>query len=185
VHRVAYEVFRDRSEIVGKQIHHTCMNKWCVNPWHMVAVTPKEHVEAQGAWGRPRLYSPEVCGHTLVSAREFIGGFLRTNTARPYAATERNTVRSGWPRKPATGTASGSRISSLPSATLNGILKPPGGLRYPRGRGGSEGIYFGKSPERSRENRGWGTRELNFPGGKGGRTGLINGKGEATHPNGT
>jgi hypothetical protein len=62
-HRVSYEVFRDRSEIEGKQTHHTCLNKWCVNPWHMKPVTPKghvaEHIEAQGFWGRPKL-PPEV-----------------------------------------------------------------------------------------------------------------------------
>lgn len=54
-HRVAYELFRDGREIEGKQIHHTCLNKWCVNPWHMKAVTPAEHIEVQGTWGRPKL----------------------------------------------------------------------------------------------------------------------------------
>lgn len=58
VHRLAYEVFRDCTEIAGKQIHHTCGNKWCANPWHMEVVTQSEHVEAhkaQGTYGhRPK-----------------------------------------------------------------------------------------------------------------------------------
>jgi hypothetical protein len=54
VHRVAYEVFRDGGEIQGRQIHHTCMNKWCVNSWHMKAVSSAERIKEQGVWGRPR-----------------------------------------------------------------------------------------------------------------------------------
>jgi HNH endonuclease len=50
VHRVAYEVFRDGKEIRGRQIHHICGNQWCVNPWHMEALTQAEHVKAQGRW---------------------------------------------------------------------------------------------------------------------------------------
>jgi hypothetical protein len=63
VHRVAYEVFRDGKEIEGKQIHHTCLNKRCCNPWHMEAVTREEHVarhrEGQVGWGRRRISEEE------------------------------------------------------------------------------------------------------------------------------
>jgi hypothetical protein len=48
VHRLAYEVFRDRSEITGKQIHHECLNRGCANPWHMKPVTYAEHAAAHG-----------------------------------------------------------------------------------------------------------------------------------------
>ena len=58
-HRVAYEEFRDGEEIVGKEIHHRCLNKLCCNPWHMKAVTRVEHVEEQGGWGRPRISMEE------------------------------------------------------------------------------------------------------------------------------
>jgi hypothetical protein len=58
-HRVAWEVFRDGGEIVGKQIHHECRNKSCVNPWHMKAVTVAEHVKEQGEWGRRKVYTRE------------------------------------------------------------------------------------------------------------------------------
>src|SRR5258705_7779709 len=46
VHRLVYEVFRDGKEIQGRQIHHICGNQWCVNPWHMEAVTQSEHTKA-------------------------------------------------------------------------------------------------------------------------------------------
>jgi hypothetical protein len=52
-HRLAYAVFRDPTDLEGKQIHHLCGHKWCVNPWHLEAVTQSEHMKAQGVWGGP------------------------------------------------------------------------------------------------------------------------------------
>ena len=31
-HRLAYAVFREAAELEGRQIHHECLNKACVNP---------------------------------------------------------------------------------------------------------------------------------------------------------
>jgi hypothetical protein len=49
--RVAYGVFRDPAHLEGKQIDHICGHKWCVNPWHMKAVTQAEHVQEHESWG--------------------------------------------------------------------------------------------------------------------------------------
>lgn len=41
-HRVAYQVFRG-SIPRGLHAHHTCEHKWCVNPYHVELVTPRQH----------------------------------------------------------------------------------------------------------------------------------------------
>ena len=43
-HRWSYRAFQEEIP-EGKEIHHTCKNKWCVNPEHLVAVSRKEHVD--------------------------------------------------------------------------------------------------------------------------------------------
>jgi hypothetical protein len=51
-HRLAYKVFRgDPGE---KELHHTCENRWCVNPGHLVPMTRLEHVAVspKNPWGR-------------------------------------------------------------------------------------------------------------------------------------
>lgn len=41
-HRRSYQLFY--GEIPkGVHIHHICNNKMCINPWHLQAVTPKQH----------------------------------------------------------------------------------------------------------------------------------------------
>ena len=43
VHRVAYEVFNERSIPEGLTVDHTCFNKLCIRPDHLEAVTLKEN----------------------------------------------------------------------------------------------------------------------------------------------
>ena len=42
VHRVMYEI-AGGSVPEGYEVHHTCQNRHCVNPFHMVAMTHAEH----------------------------------------------------------------------------------------------------------------------------------------------
>jgi hypothetical protein len=64
-------------------------------------------------------------------------------------------------------------------------LRPPGGCwpNFPKRKGGLGQIFILEECLSEQKTGGGGVPRLNFPGGKGGRTGLINGKGEATHPN--
>lgn len=43
VHRVAYEVLKERRIPVGLTVDHTCFNKLCINPDHLEAVTLEEN----------------------------------------------------------------------------------------------------------------------------------------------
>jgi hypothetical protein len=47
-HRVAWEIFNGKIP-VGLHIHHTCGSKICLNPAHMVLMTPAEHSRLHNA----------------------------------------------------------------------------------------------------------------------------------------
>jgi hypothetical protein len=51
---------------VGKELHHTCRNRWCVNPDHLVPLTREEHVQ-QPLVLRKRVVAK--CGHPFDSVR--------------------------------------------------------------------------------------------------------------------
>jgi hypothetical protein len=42
-HRLAFELANEQRILLKRQIHHTCYNRLCVNPFHLVMVTQKEH----------------------------------------------------------------------------------------------------------------------------------------------
>ncbi len=58
-HRVTYELLRGPIP-EGLVLDHLCRNRWCVNPWHMEAITNVENVR-RGA----HFWDPEKCprGH--------------------------------------------------------------------------------------------------------------------------
>lgn len=46
VHRLVYELLKGPVP-PGKQLHHTCKNKRCCSPFHLLLVTPREHLELE------------------------------------------------------------------------------------------------------------------------------------------
>lgn len=46
----------------GRQIHHTCGNKRCINPAHLVALSPGEHRTVHGQEHRQAHPRCRVCG---------------------------------------------------------------------------------------------------------------------------
>ena len=48
-HRVSFEVFYPDVETLGMHIHHTCHQPGCVNPAHLQAMTPKDHMQEHAA----------------------------------------------------------------------------------------------------------------------------------------
>lgn len=50
-HRYAYETAHGRMIQQGHHIHHTCSEKLCCNPAHLVEVDPKTHAQIEAAQG--------------------------------------------------------------------------------------------------------------------------------------
>lgn len=76
-HTVAWEIFVGPIPS-GKQIHHVCENKICVNPEHLIIVTPKEHthltLNSLGFVNSKKTHCPY--GHQL-SGNNLVGWKLR------------------------------------------------------------------------------------------------------------
>src|SRR3990167_1916862 len=59
-HRLSYEMFKGPIP-KGKHIHHLCQFRSCVNPDHLMVVTPKEHnhLTAKELAAIGKVYGPE------------------------------------------------------------------------------------------------------------------------------
>lgn len=61
-YKFSWELFNSRTVPVGLELHHTCKNRMCVNPEHLMLVTSTQHHEIE-----PRSLPKERCirGHKL------------------------------------------------------------------------------------------------------------------------
>lgn len=46
-HQASYVAFREGIP-EGYELHHTCKTRMCVNPWHLICVTKKQHMLLDG-----------------------------------------------------------------------------------------------------------------------------------------
>lgn len=54
VHRYVWEAMHGPIDLSGFHIHHKCENPGCINPYHLVALTPLEHMRAHDAMNEER-----------------------------------------------------------------------------------------------------------------------------------
>ena len=73
-HRYVYEqMVRPIPE--GKQLHHDCKNSRCVNPSHLMEVTPLEHVHEERGSCANRTHCPKGHAYTPENTkRQFLSG---------------------------------------------------------------------------------------------------------------
>lgn len=66
-HRLSYRIFKGDVEI-GKEIHHECKNRACINPEHLTCLTPGEHKAVESA-----LRHVEFCtnGHEMIASNVY------------------------------------------------------------------------------------------------------------------
>lgn len=74
-HRVAYEKYKDLIP-EGMTIDHLCKNKWCVNPRHLEAVTPKENIlrgNSPSALCARKMHCPQGHFYSKANTRHYKG----------------------------------------------------------------------------------------------------------------
>ena len=54
MHRAVFAEMHPDIDITDMHVHHTCERKGCINPSHLVALTPSEHQRLHGALRRER-----------------------------------------------------------------------------------------------------------------------------------
>jgi hypothetical protein len=48
-HRLVFQVFNPDTDIADLHVHHKCHTKGCINPAHLEALTPSEHMSLHQA----------------------------------------------------------------------------------------------------------------------------------------
>ena len=62
-HRFSYANFKSE-DIAGKHVHHICENRRCVNPEHLVALSPADHIRV----------TPQNRGYSALTTNQCING---------------------------------------------------------------------------------------------------------------
>ena len=95
-HRMAVELTRGPIP-ASRQVHHTCRRRDCVNPSHLLVVTPKEHQRLeplhQGGHNRAKTHCPQGHRYSLGNTR-WVGRrrFCKT-CQRDYMRRRREALR--------------------------------------------------------------------------------------------
>jgi len=97
-HRISYQKANPNEDIKGKIIHHTCRNKGCINPKHLISISRKKHSKEHGLSGISKLNSEKtVCklGHALkiLNNGKRICIICKRKSAREYSKRNRDRLK--------------------------------------------------------------------------------------------
>jgi hypothetical protein len=82
-HRLACALWSGPSAVIGKDVHHRCEHRSCVNPVHLVPLTPKEHMQVHAG----DLECPPTIPTTeLLWSKEVIAAVAKGGSRRGKAA---------------------------------------------------------------------------------------------------
>lgn len=86
-HRIAWELFYGPVP-QGKELHHACCNPACVNPMHLLCLTPREHTLLERSGERSKLSKLSEEDVRLIRFAYASGRFSRRDLAVCLAVSE-------------------------------------------------------------------------------------------------